>query len=223
MIRFTCNSCGRPFALRDDLAGRQGKCSCGAVMTVPSPPADGVDESLAAAVEQSRMAKHARASAADQAKGQFASAQSAGPGAQMVQPGQPRADELAAAAAALAEGQYVSENAPADADDGPVIEAEPVEPPAAIGAPDVMPSATPNSAPPQGTPAIQPPPLPKQAGPKWYLATPQGQTYGPVAKADLDAWYSQGRINAWCQLFQEGQTQWQPAAAVYPALAQPIG
>ena len=214
MIRFTCNSCGRPFALRDELAGRQGKCSCGAVMTVPSPPADGVDESLAAAVEQSRMAKRSHVPAADQAKGQFASAQSTGPGAQPVQPGQPRADELAAAAAALAEGKYVVENAPAETDDGPVIEAEPVEPPAAIGAP----GATPQTA-----PAIQPPPLPNQAGPKWYLATPQGQTYGPVTKADLDAWYSQGRINAWCQLFQEGQTQWQLAAAVYRALSQPIG
>lgn len=216
MIRFTCSSCGKPFALRDELAGRQGKCSCGAVMTVPSPPADGVDEDLAAAVEQTRQAKRARISGADQAKGQFASAQSDRPGAQPVQPGQPRSDEIAAAAA-LAEGQYVSEDL-ADSND-PVIEAEPVEPPAAMGAPGV----TPPAAAPQTAPAVQPPPLPNQAGPRWYLATPQGQTYGPVSKADLDAWYSQGRINAWCQLFQEGQAQWQPAATVYPALAQPIG
>ena len=35
MINFKCPTCGKSFNLRDEHAGRQGKCSCGAVITIP--------------------------------------------------------------------------------------------------------------------------------------------------------------------------------------------
>jgi hypothetical protein len=37
MIQFTCPTCGKEMAVRDELAGRAGKCACGAAMRVPSP------------------------------------------------------------------------------------------------------------------------------------------------------------------------------------------
>lgn len=37
MIRFACPSCGRPMGVRDEHAGRQGKCSCGAIVRIPNP------------------------------------------------------------------------------------------------------------------------------------------------------------------------------------------
>ena len=36
MICFTCPSCEKSFNLRDEHTGRQGKCSCGAVITIPA-------------------------------------------------------------------------------------------------------------------------------------------------------------------------------------------
>ena len=34
-IRFTCTQCNKRFSLKDSLAGKKGKCSCGAVIRVP--------------------------------------------------------------------------------------------------------------------------------------------------------------------------------------------
>ena len=35
MIHFNCPTCGKSFNLRDEHTGRKGKCSCGAVITIP--------------------------------------------------------------------------------------------------------------------------------------------------------------------------------------------
>jgi len=35
MIQFNCPKCGRVLAVRDELAGRAGRCSCGAKIDVP--------------------------------------------------------------------------------------------------------------------------------------------------------------------------------------------
>ncbi|MEI7766327.1 MAG: hypothetical protein WCJ97_02690 [Phycisphaerae bacterium] len=36
MITFTCPTCGKAFNVRNELAGRDGRCACGAVIQVPS-------------------------------------------------------------------------------------------------------------------------------------------------------------------------------------------
>lgn len=38
MITTVCHSCGKVFKLRDETAGKEGKCSCGAVISIPRNP-----------------------------------------------------------------------------------------------------------------------------------------------------------------------------------------
>lgn len=59
------------------------------------------------------------------------------------------------------------------------------------------------------------------ATPSWHLKTPEGQTYGPVDRAELDRWYAEGRITNDCMLRQEPSTNWVNANAVYPSVAPP--
>ncbi len=66
-------------------------------------------------------------------------------------------------------------------------------------------------------------PLPTGGGmpadePTWSMQTPEGQIYGPVSKAELDGWVSQGRVTADCQLKSAGAATWQPAEDIYPSL-----
>jgi hypothetical protein len=55
---------------------------------------------------------------------------------------------------------------------------------------------------------------------RWHLKTPEGLTFGPVPRAELDRWLAEGRINAQSQILHEGDGQWNWAAQVYPHLAQ---
>lgn len=51
------------------------------------------------------------------------------------------------------------------------------------------------------------------------MRTPDGLTYGPVAKAELDQWLQQGRVTAQSLVLCEGDGQWVWAAKLYPQLA----
>jgi hypothetical protein len=52
----------------------------------------------------------------------------------------------------------------------------------------------------------------------WHMRTPEGQTYGPVTRDELDRWVAQGRISVDCQLAQSPTGPWEPAPAIFPAL-----
>lgn len=70
---------------------------------------------------------------------------------------------------------------------------------------------------------VPPPPTPIAAKPApvstlWTLKIPTGETYGPIERAELDQWFDEGRINAECQLLNEGSASWQWASEVYPSL-----
>ena len=69
--------------------------------------------------------------------------------------------------------------------------------------------------------SIDPTPRPvEQQGPdRWRVRTTDGRVYGPVPRAELDEWYTEGRIPAAAQLQREGTEQWQTAAEIYPGLA----
>lgn len=68
------------------------------------------------------------------------------------------------------------------------------------------------------TTTMAPAPLPSAASDRWYLKTEDGNTYGPVPKAELDSWAAEGRMTAESQLLREGETTWQPARQLYPML-----
>ncbi len=53
---------------------------------------------------------------------------------------------------------------------------------------------------------------------RWQLRTVDGLTFGPVARAELDRWMSEGRITPQSQILHEGDGQWQWAGQVYPHL-----
>jgi hypothetical protein len=70
--------------------------------------------------------------------------------------------------------------------------------------------------------AVQPAPFSPGAGSdRWHLRTPDGPTYGPVTKAELDAWVQQGRVTAQSQLASETNGHWVWAGAHYPQLGSP--
>jgi hypothetical protein len=50
------------------------------------------------------------------------------------------------------------------------------------------------------------------------MKTPEGRTYGPVTKQELDAWVAEGRVSADCQLLDDDQGSWCSATSVYPIL-----
>ncbi|MEO8494473.1 MAG: hypothetical protein ABI614_05355 [Planctomycetota bacterium] len=54
----------------------------------------------------------------------------------------------------------------------------------------------------------------------WRMRTPEGQTYGPVRKSDLDAWVLEGRVSSDCMLSSDANPNWVFADAVYPALTE---
>ena len=60
--------------------------------------------------------------------------------------------------------------------------------------------------------------LPTPAGEQWTARAPDGQDYGPVAKAELDGWVTEGRVTNEWQLLKEGSGQWQWAYDVYESL-----
>ena len=65
-------------------------------------------------------------------------------------------------------------------------------------------------------------PSPPKMGdsPSWYLQTPEGHTYGPVGKNELDRWTQEGRVNYDCQVKNGDLAVWKPAWEIYPQLSQ---
>ena len=55
----------------------------------------------------------------------------------------------------------------------------------------------------------------------WYMKTPEGQIYGPVAREQLDDWCDEGRITDDCQVREGVQAVWQSAHIISPSLITP--
>ena len=56
---------------------------------------------------------------------------------------------------------------------------------------------------------------------RWYMRTPEGQTYGPVDRSELDVWLAEGRITVDCELRDESTQIWQAADHIYGVLRAP--
>lgn len=56
----------------------------------------------------------------------------------------------------------------------------------------------------------------------WSMKTPEGQTFGPVKRPELDKWVTQGRVTSDCEL-RADEGAWQTADLVYPVLRMPAG
>jgi len=54
---------------------------------------------------------------------------------------------------------------------------------------------------------------------RWQLKTGDGLAYGPVSRAELDRWLTEGRVTPQSQVLQEGAGQWRWAGEIYPQLA----
>ena len=53
---------------------------------------------------------------------------------------------------------------------------------------------------------------------RWHLKTPDGLTFGPVARAELDRWLAERRVTAASQIMHEGDGWWILAQQIYPHL-----
>lgn len=60
-----------------------------------------------------------------------------------------------------------------------------------------------------------------KGGGRWTMKTPDGLTFGPVPRSELDKWLAEGRITPQSQLQQEGTAHWLWAGQVFPQL-QPV-
>jgi TM2 domain-containing membrane protein YozV len=72
-------------------------------------------------------------------------------------------------------------------------------------------------------PAAKPTSKPAVDSEEWYLQTEDGETYGPIPRAELDEWHEEGRISAECQLLKDGTDQWQWASDIYSDLEEESG
>lgn len=52
----------------------------------------------------------------------------------------------------------------------------------------------------------------------WYITTSDGEEFGPTTYAELEEWLAEGRIDAECQLLEEGWEEWKWAPEVFPEL-----
>ncbi|HAA67593.1 MAG TPA: hypothetical protein DCE55_00485 [Planctomycetaceae bacterium] len=55
----------------------------------------------------------------------------------------------------------------------------------------------------------------------WFMVVPEGRTYGPVQRDELDRWVASGRVAEDCQL-RCGGGAWASAEQFYPALKLPL-
>ena len=53
---------------------------------------------------------------------------------------------------------------------------------------------------------------------RWFLRTPEGQVYGPVARQTMDDWVAEGRVTNGCQLRTDRDLRWQAADEFYGVL-----
>ena len=61
----------------------------------------------------------------------------------------------------------------------------------------------------------------RNEGGAWRMKTPEGRVYGPIPRAELDAWVADGRVTSGCQLSQ-GSGDWISATQRYPQLAEVV-
>lgn len=72
---------------------------------------------------------------------------------------------------------------------------------------------------PEQTPPKKEKPKPVAEVEEWFLLTDDAKQYGPMARAKIDAWHREGRVQRDCQIFRRGWAQWKWADEVYPDLA----
>ncbi len=65
-------------------------------------------------------------------------------------------------------------------------------------------------------------PLPEPTDPhQWFLRTPEGPIYGPVAPDVFERWVQEGRVTPDCAI-SAGDHRWRAAAELFPSLTNPI-
>lgn len=67
-------------------------------------------------------------------------------------------------------------------------------------------------------PADEPAPAAEDSA-MWQMRTPEGQTFGPVTRAELTEWIFEGRVSSECLLSSDSQPKWINADVIFPELA----
>ncbi|MEK6237341.1 MAG: DUF4339 domain-containing protein [Planctomycetales bacterium] len=59
----------------------------------------------------------------------------------------------------------------------------------------------------------------KKSSSAFYIHAGDGQEFGPISKKELRQWVAEGRIDAECQILQDGWQEWKWASECFPSLA----
>ena len=70
-----------------------------------------------------------------------------------------------------------------------------------------------------GGETAKPQPSTSETGDPWYMKTPEGQIFGPVNRAELERWLTDGRISAECELRTRENQEWRPADEYFGVLS----
>ena len=60
--------------------------------------------------------------------------------------------------------------------------------------------------------------VPEDPQDQWKMQTPEGREYGPVSRATLETWISEGRVSDDCKLLCEAHGIWHGAGELYAVL-----
>jgi TM2 domain-containing membrane protein YozV len=63
---------------------------------------------------------------------------------------------------------------------------------------------------------------PTEHEPLWQLRTETGRIYGPVSRAELARWASEGRVHKYCQVSPASALHWMWATELFPELSETI-
>lgn len=198
-IRFFCDQCGKKLNIKEELAGKKGRCpKCSSVIRIPT---KSVDEQTASQTNPSTTGQNPQPQPTS-----MTSASSAPDEPKPESTGVATAPETAQphdAAPPPVPGTSINVDADDETETITVNRGEP-----AISAPPSPPNPEPT---PDNSDAIAANP-----GCNWYVRPGSGGQFGPAEPNVMRSWLNEGRVGPDSLVWCEGWEQWQVAADVFP-------
>lgn len=210
-IRFLCETCGKKLNIKQELAGKKGRCpKCNAVIRIPteSTLASGTSASQPDSVQQET---EAPGSAPENAAGELGTGPVSSiqppkgpqptPGSPAVEP-QPERKEHAAS--------------PPDSAVSIKIAGDQAEPKASASPSSEDPEKVGPPPPPASIPSGGPDVFAEEPAAKWFVRPSSGGQFGPAEADVLRNWLAEGRIGQDTLIWREGWDDWKVAIDVFP-------
>ena len=200
-IRFLCEACGKKLNIKEELAGRKGRCpKCNEKILIPT---ESALEKTATPDSKMTGSQKANGQAANKEKIETSTSRSKKPKTKVA---------AHAAAGNTSEPQEASPVATAIND----IAAEVVQ---NQQLPETASSASPEESAPPSPPSVPASqskhPLDEDPDAKWYVRPATGGQFGPADSVTMKSWLGEGRVGADSLVWCEGWDDWKDASAVF--------